>query len=621
MQLSPLQSRLAASVIASCLLLVFYLFLFSPRFALAAELDLPFSDSDLDASNLGADGAEDFFEAFEVRDSIYEPDFPLFDRSIVGRVSDGVTALTDDSPEKSNLEPDSTITYVFQASSVSGRSTHDLEDAPELQTNLSSSQESAQDGRTVLRERRSSNTLWISANTCDQPERISSSQTSVEPPQLTLYVSTSSDNTSPGPGQTGDQDIVVFNEGAVMYNTSLDRDVYLTISAPPVSTELFSDDIPYNFEIAASTDQYYYAYNDEMDPNLVWVDSDSSAAFLKTNDLTSSPDQVISTPPYVMFAQNQENVGINGIRNSYCGLSNWAQIRTLDDGSAGQMSVGLKKSLETNLTEQVFYISDLNASSQYSGILARTSDTTAQKKRDNGASGAAATVFKPTQFSTKQTDTEYAVPGNPETFPNAAALGQFYDEFTQGMYRNFEFALQQYPCQAEPIRQYSLVKNCDDCKTAYKNWLCSVAIPRCEDFSTPDQEGVYLQPRRVNTPFANGTLLPESIRANSTDNRARNSSRNPAIDTQVQPGPYKELLPCNDLCYDLIKSCPAAMGFGCPMPGAPYSFSTSYGLRTEGMNLSCNYPGAAHYPSAASTAAGSWMAIAALTATVIALAL
>ncbi|KAG9818558.1 hypothetical protein KCU77_g17340, partial [Aureobasidium melanogenum] len=41
--------------------------------------------------------------------------------------------------------------------------------------------------------------------------------------------------------------------------------------------------------------------------------------------------------------------------------------------------------------------------------------------------------------------------------------------------------------------------------------------------------------------------------------RATNSSRNPTIivDT-IAPGPYKEVLPCQDLCYSLVRSCPAA---------------------------------------------------------------
>ena len=82
-----------------------------------------------------------------------------------------------------------------------------------------------------------------------------------------------------------------------------------------------------------------------------------------------------------------------------------------------------------------------------------------------------------------------------------------------------------------------------------------------------------------------------------------NSSRNPLIDTVVQPGPYKEILPCQDLCYNLVQSCPAAMGFSCPRPGM-MGFEAAYGYRPngsvgeEGM-VTCNYPGAAYHLSGA----------------------
>lgn len=36
------------------------------------------------------------------------------------------------------------------------------------------------------------------------------------------------------------------------------------------------------------------------------------------------------------------------------------------------------------------------------------------------------------------------------------------------------------------------------------------------------------------------------------------------IDQIIKPGPWKEVLPCKDLCYNLVQSCPAALGFACP---------------------------------------------------------
>lgn len=193
-------------------------------------------------------------------------------------------------------------------------------------------------------------------------------------------------------------------------------------------------------------------------------------------------------------------------------------------------------------------------------------------------------------------ETQYAVPANADLFPEVTDLGAFYDNYTQTMYGNFEKSLQQVQCEAPSENRYSLVKTCDDCKTAYKNWLCSVAIPRCEDFSQPDRK--YLQPRLINESFPNGSFVDQAIRDEHGQDTAWTSSRNPMIDQQVKPGPYKEVLPCDDVCYQLVQSCPASLGFVCPLPGS-LGFNVTYGRRESGDGVSCNYPGSAHYPSAA----------------------
>lgn len=173
------------------------------------------------------------------------------------------------------------------------------------------------------------------------------------------------------------------------------------------------------------------------------------------------------------------------------------------------------------------------------------------------------------------------------------------------MYGHFEKSLQQVQCEARPQNRYSLVKTCDDCKMAYKDWLCTVAVPRCEDFSQPDR--AFLQARNIDKPFPNGTRVDEKILALHGNQTAWTSSRNPLIDVKVQPGPYKEVLPCDDVCYQLVQSCPASLGFTCPMPDS-IGFNVSYGKRT-GDGISCNYPGAAHYPSASGRRSVPWLVL------------
>ncbi|KAI2643673.1 stretch-activated Ca2+-permeable channel component-domain-containing protein [Xylaria nigripes] len=629
MQLSPLQSRLAASAVASCLLIILYVLLFAPRYASAAELvETPIGINSDDSHTSEGVGNSPVDLAHS-----YEPDFFLFDRSMIGRVSEVTIPVLVDTLYKSNIQSGSTIVYMVDLASVSGRSAQPPGTPFELWRRLDGAQNVVGDEGNGVNELKldvgkasrdgSSKTLYISANTCNQPDRISPDQITVDPPQLTLFVSTSRENTSPGPGKGQDtQETIVFDEGAVMFNISLEHDVYFSISAPQFSDKDFAASSPYNYEMKASLDGYHYAYDAENGPNLYWVDSDASSALLTTRSLSSDLQQTISTPPYQVFVQNAGNLGINGIRKSYCGLSQYAQIRPLHEG-AGQITIDLRRGVD-NLTMEEFYLSGLNASTNYTGIIVDTSSNL--QKRQDGGTNSGIIVFDGVEFSTKPngactlitnltvcTETRYAVPGNATNFPNATALAAFYDDYTRAMWDSFDKVLQQTPCEAPSTQRYSLVRNCDDCKQAYKRWLCSVAIPRCEDFSSPEHPS--LQMRNINAPFPDGSLVSEGIREYYGKRLAFNSSRNPAIDTMIQPGPYKEVLPCDFLCNELVQSCPASMGFSCPLPSSKYGFETSYAIPNASSELSCNYPGSAHFPTPVGAANAmsmsmSWMAVA-----------
>ena len=135
---------------------------------------------------------------------------------------------------------------------------------------------------------------------------------------------------------------------------------------------------------------------------------------------------------------------------------------------------------------------------------------------------------------------------------------------------------------------------CDNCTRAYKRWLCAVTIPRCADFSSSKP---HLQPRNVAQNFINGTIPPTMAGESpfSAENRSRtymNSSRNRLIDEVIKPGPYKEVLPCKELCYGLVQNCPASLQFACPLEG--FGLEHNYGSigNNEDMyNPRCNTPG------------------------------
>ena len=195
-------------------------------------------------------------------------------------------------------------------------------------------------------------------------------------------------------------------------------------------------------------------------------------------------------------------------------------------------------------------------------------------------------------------------------------LARLYDDAAAAIYQNFTYSLQQIACNTTSTAQYSLIRNCDDCARDYKNWLCAVTIPRCADFSSQES---FLQVRNLGQSSHDSidasnneddfSAKPDSEGSSDEDENRdikgyedtrpptrrlyANSSRNPLIDELVQPGPYKEVLPCDDLCYSLVQSCPAALGFKCPLPGR--GLERSYGKRSRNGSITCSYLGAAYY--------------------------
>lgn len=201
------------------------------------------------------------------------------------------------------------------------------------------------------------------------------------------------------------------------------------------------------------------------------------------------------------------------------------------------------------------------------------------------------------------------------TFPNTTVLGEFYDNYALSLYDGFNKSMQLIQCEADDTAQYSLVRNCSTCRTAYKDWLCSVTIPRCEDFS---DTASWLQPRAINTTFPDGSGLDPALLSQYSyfsDQLSYQTSRSAVIDEVVKPGPYKEVLPCEELCYDLVQSCPAAMGFTCPRAWNT-GFNTSYGTMAGSGNgsVTCNYPGSFHFYSGAAGLTTSWLLTAGLVA-------
>ncbi|OBR12114.1 Calcium influx-promoting protein ehs1 [Colletotrichum higginsianum IMI 349063] len=647
MQLSPLQSRLAASLVASLLLILIYYMLSTPTFALAAEVT--------GAAHPILDHLQ-FDDSLERRSPLeptYEPEFAAFDRSIIGRAPPGVTGLANNVKVNRNVPGNTTQNFVFEAIAIFASFFDGTDEAfvvepregindsfsPEL---VPTEDEDLEDESRGLRRRQAQGrTVYISATTCIQPQR-AANNTKEDPPQITMYISTSQDNQTPGPGQNSSlQKTVKFEEGAATFSVNATGDVFIGIGAPEKDGNKFTGD--WNFDVAASTDEFFHSF-DGNPSELLWVDSDSSAALLTTQNLTDSQNEtqiqeiMQQTPPFVMFVENRDHPTTKGVRRSMCGLENYAQIAARKGGKFGNLaSTVMTTRGPGNLPKQQFFFNGLNASALYTGILVHTGNSSALKKRqDGGSTGGGGRVFEATLFETKDgvctagpvhfvgmadlipgenckiitdlqfcNETEYAVPANSNKM-NITQLAQFYDNYARDMYANFQKQLAQVACEAPAVQRYSLARNCSDCEIAYKKWLCSVTIPRCEDFTSPTSFSLV---RNANQPFPNGTLLPNDLQ-NNYSARVNQHSRNPLIDEMIEPGPYREILPCAYLCYDLVQSCPASLGFNCPTPNDDI-FNSSYAIQEDGL-LTCNYPGAVHNPSASPLLSISWGLLSAL---------
>ena len=614
-KLTQLQSRLAASLVASVCLVFLYLSLSSPRFAYAVEID----------SRIPPDHNHPI-----VFETAFDDDFDFIndppEDSLVIKRQASTRELFNNAPQNLNIEPGTNQTWFLSKSTIEGP-------FGEQGTGLPGEAKVEDvEAHAELKRRQGSRTLYITLNTCLQPTspNLRRDTDAVIPPQLQMFLSTSADNRNPGPGTTQEQRIVEVKGGYALATVTADDDVYIGVAAP--NTTSFNGE--WNYEIAASIDAPFHSVNMES-PNLFFVDGDYHAALLITNDTTEASSNStiyqdwmkLNPPPYGMFAHSESDRSILGVQYSYCGLQNAADIVANLKNVQNQNVAGMTNRGIGGKPKEQFYITALNKSSTYFGFLAMEGNSTSSGSSVIGGGGK---VWAAMNFTTKAenncalmynlsfcSEVAYAVPSNPRLYspttglPDLAAL---YDSNAASAYQNFSYSLQQIACNTTSTAQYSLARNCDDCARAYKQWLCAVTIPRCEDYNN---DAPWLKARNVAQPFANGTIITPSTPMDQAlmTAVATNSSRNPIIDSTIRPGPYKEVLPCEDLCYDLVQSCPAILGFGCPYPGR--GLEDSYGSKSNTSALiKCSYLGAAYYLSGAKGGVGvDWSVLALAAAT------
>jgi len=614
-KLTPLQSRFAASLLASLLLLIIYLFVSHPHFAYATASESIHNEDHnhhrlaqdsllFEGNSEGVDSAEDD-QAVD-----YESSFIGVHRDIIGRAEDGVNTLFNNQSQLKSISASVVDHYVFTFNTTSSGNTRPLREAREAHNELDS-----RVAEPVLkRQAQSSQAVNITINVCFQPT-INSSTDQPTPP-LTMYISTLRSNTRPGPGAGTPVPVI---EGYARFQVPLSGDVFIGVSAPSLPPGFTGT---WNYEIAGTTDPTpFHTYKDSAEVGnypapIFLADSDASSALLVTRGL----ENILNSTRHDLIIFPTRSSQLNGLSRSYCALN---LFRNSSDSVSLSRNVTTRYSNDNHIFKEQYFLEGLNSNTNYSAVLVLS------RNQSSVFTGGGGTVYPVRSFTTKSmdncqlifnldfcADTAYSVPANPAKI-NRSALGDWYDQNAANLYREFNYSLQQIPCNTSDSAKYSLVRNCTDCATEYKNWLCAVTIPRCADFNTPNSiDYWYQKPRNMAATYANGSspilddmdifdgylpeVKPQKLELLKRDGvlpRYLGSSRFPAIDEVIQPGPYKEILPCIDFCHHLVQSCPAALGFGCPKEIRNHPLqSRSYGQipPSEGVNgePTCNYRGA-----------------------------
>ncbi|KAF3903852.1 hypothetical protein ABW20_dc0101679 [Dactylellina cionopaga] len=450
-------------------------------------------------------------------------------------------------------------------------------------------------------------TVYFGFNTCWQPSP--SNTTKGLPPGIVLYASNSTNNKSPGPLANPRQQIVVpVIEGFANVTLNASSTVYVSVVAPNITADMGNFTGIYNYDIIASTKKPYYGW--DKNQNLYLIDSDSSNALLISGNETSYDKSVnISSirPPYTFFAHPANDTNVNGLRRSWCGLSNRAQVQA----SNGDISM-TRRGLGSKVKEQL-YLKGLQPNTTYNVWLAKQNNETA-----------GGWVYSAVNLTTKSdgncrviydlsfcSEVAYAVPTNDTIFSNMPRLARFYDTYASSWYANFSYSLDQVQCNTTVDREYSHLRSCADCDKAYKTWLCATTIPRCADYSSNASflatrsrgEGedrgptkIFLDDGRIVDMASEDGSETKEAQLRQAGSGFKAASRNILIDEVVSPGPYKEIKPCMDLCWSLVQSCPASLGFSCPSGGRG---DGSYGWRSQDGDITCSYLGAAYFLSEA----------------------
>ncbi|KAH3676288.1 hypothetical protein WICMUC_002084 [Wickerhamomyces mucosus] len=328
------------------------------------------------------------------------------------------------------------------------------------------------------------------------------------------------------------------------YNFTASASIFLVIGFDDAN-DTFQDSDYFTVTFTISTESYLLGY--DSGNYLEFLDTDYDSALFESagyNTSDQSINNIVSDSvsyKLKIFEEDAENNKVQYLNQSWCAINTAAySIET-------ELFSEIYHQNQTD-TAKKFYITGLNSSTTYDAFVIRNLDQGGY-------------VFDRIGFTTQNTDAckiifdldfctgvSYSVPKSLQYYQdeNLTALKKLYDNYAQSAFQNFSYVMDQVACDAEDDAVFSPISSCDDCSNSYKNWLCSIVIPRCSS----------------NTTTSDYPL------------REVGQSRNEFMNNIVQPQlSYNEVLPCIDTCFAIVKNCPSDFGFSCP--------KTMYGIKNN----------------------------------------
>ena len=383
-KLTPLQSRLAASIAASLTLLILFFAFSRPQFAYAFSADSiehrdhnhPFL-LDLEACAVTLD--------LEIDDEAPKDysETAGSDQTLIGRAPDPpvIQNLSNNVPGQLNITLGGpTQFWSFPKSELEGPLSPDNPILPQSDklfrdnAHLEGEDDERQENNELRRRQNDDRTYYLTLNVCDQPFPTTSNPDG-PPLPLQVHISHDPDNMYPGQNPNDGSYLEFATDGYFYYSTQTTLDVYVGVNAP--TDPRFQGQ--YNYELTISIDKPYAAQEDFS--NLHHLDSDSNAGLFVSNNLTDNNTNsafgqawMNSGSPFSIFVHDQNDVTFSGLKKSFCGLKKHAQIKGNIKSLNNTDVEAVMTTVGGGYPKEQLLVKNLNSSSQYYAIIALESN-------------------------------------------------------------------------------------------------------------------------------------------------------------------------------------------------------------------------------------------------------